>query len=377
VVILFWFILGFVGLALVGVPLGVAIAGLLLRREHRSGDVTPSVSVLIAAYNEADGIAAKVRNALAQDYPTDRLEVVVVDDGSDDDTAARVRAIVDDRLTLIVMPERGGKVTALNHGIRATSGEVVVYTDANAEFAPDAVRRLVRAFADPEVGGVCGNQENRPGRGALAVGETLYWEFDKTLKRLESRTGSIVAADGSIYAIRREHVEPVPLGVTDDFFLSTGVVRQGKRLVFEPDARSLEEPLEREGDHFRRRVRITHQAMRSLASRRELLDPRRFGVYAWVLLGHKLLRRLAAPAILLLLPVSLLAAPSGGVPLIALVGQVALYGAATVGWLAGDRVPAKLIAVPTYVVLGILGTTVGIWRFLRGERSVMWEPVRR
>lgn len=376
-VLLFWLVLGFVALAFVGVPVAVALAGVILRREHRRDDVTPSVSILIAAYNEADGIVAKVRNALGQDYPPDRLEVVVVDDGSADDTGTRVRAIDDPRLTLIVMPERGGKVTALNHGIRATTGEVVVYTDANAEFAPDAVRRLVRAFADPEVGGVCGNQENRPGRGALARGETLYWEFDKALKRLESRTGSIVAADGSIYALRREHVEEVPLGVTDDFFLSTGVVRQGKRLVFEADARSIEEPLEREGDHFRRRVRITHQAMRSLAARRQLLDPRRYGVYAWVLIGHKLLRRLAAPAILLLLPVSLLAAPSGGVPLLALIGQVALYVAAALGWLAGDRLPVKLLAAPTYFVLGILGTTVGIWRFLRGERSVMWEPVRR
>jgi cellulose synthase/poly-beta-1,6-N-acetylglucosamine synthase-like glycosyltransferase len=275
------------------------------------------------------------------------------------------------------MPERGGKAAALNHGIRSTSGEVVVFTDANAMFAADAVRELVRPFADPEVGGVCGNQENRPGRGALARGEVLYWEFDKWLKRQESRTGSIVAADGSIYAIRREHLETIPPGVTDDFFISTAVVRDHRRLVFAERARSMEEPLEREGDHFRRRVRITHQAMRSLAARRELLDPRRYGVYAFVLLGHKVLRRLAAPAILLLLPVSAIAAPKGGIFLLALVAQVVLYAAAAVGILAGDRIRSRALVAPTYFVLGILGTTVGIWRFLRGERSVMWEPVRR
>lgn len=373
----FWVLVLFTGFAFAGFPLAVMLLGALLHRRHRSDAVTPSVDVLIAAYNEADGIVAKVRNALDQRYPTERLRVVVVDDASTDGTAARVEAMGETRVTLVRTAVRGGKIGALNAGIEACEAEVVLLTDANAAFEPDAVAELVRPFADPDVGGVCGNQRNLGGTGALALGETLYWEYDKLLKRMESLTGSIVAADGSIYAIRRSLWERVPAGVTDDFFISTAVVAAGRRLVFADAARAVETPLERTGDHFTRRVRITQQAMHSLACRRELVNPRRHGVYAFVLVGHKLLRRLAAPAILLTLPATLLALGSGWIYALALVAQLVVYAGAVAGWLGGGRWPAKLIAAPYYFVLGILATTVGMLRYLRGQRSLMWEPVRR
>ena len=241
-VVVFWALVGLVLFAFVGFPLCVMGLGLLLRRRHHTRPITPVVSVIVAAYNEAAGIAEKIRNTLASRYPEDRLEVIVVDDGSTDGTAREVERLTDPRVRLLRQERRGGKIAALNRGVPQGRGEILVFTDANAELEPDAVARLVEPFADPSVGGVCGNQLNRPGRGPLARGEHVYWEYDKLLKRMESLTGSIVAADGSIYAIRRDHFEAIPPGVTDDFFVSTAVVRDGARLVFAEAARSLEAP---------------------------------------------------------------------------------------------------------------------------------------
>lgn len=375
-ILLFWLVALLVAYAFVGFPLTIVVLGGLLRRSVTRGPIEPRVTVLIAAYNEAAGIRAKIRNTLDQHYPAGALDVVVVDDASADGTAEVVAAMAEPRVRLLRMTERGGKIAALNRGIEACTGDIVLYTDANAEFAPDAVRRLVMPFADPDVGGVCGNQRNRPGRGALALGERLYWEYDKFLKRMETRTGSIVAADGSIYALRRAFVEPVPPGVTDDFFLSTSVVAAGKRLVFEAAATSEETPLEHSGDHLRRRIRITEQALESLRRRRALLNPFRSGLYAFVLAGHKLLRRLAAPLMLLLFPLSFLVRDAGGLPEIVWWGQAAFYLAAAVGWVLRGRALPRVVAAPLYVVLGVLGTTIGILRFASGQRSLMWEPVR-
>jgi cellulose synthase/poly-beta-1,6-N-acetylglucosamine synthase-like glycosyltransferase len=358
----FWILVAFTIFAFVGFPLVVLLLGAIMRRGYASGPVTPAVDVLIAAYNEAEGIEAKIRNALEQRYPTDRLRVVVVDDGSTDGTPERVEALADARVTLVRGTARGGKIGALNAGIAACTAEVVLLTDANSDFEPDAVARLVEPFADPAVGGVCGNQQNRRGKGALALGETLYWEYDKLLKRMETRTGSIVAADGSIYAIRRDLWETIPKGVTDDFFVSTGVVAAGRRLVFAESARAIEAPLERGGDHYRRRVRITQQAMHSLAMRRSLMNPARHGVYALVLVGHKVLRRLASPAIFLCLPATVLALPGGWLYALALLAQISVYVLAALGWWGGGRLPAKILAAPYYFVLGNLATTVGMIR---------------
>jgi cellulose synthase/poly-beta-1,6-N-acetylglucosamine synthase-like glycosyltransferase len=373
----FWCLVTLIGIAFVGFPVAVLVLGALLRRRCAVGDGTPSVSVVIAAYNEAGGIRAKIENALRQDYPADRLDVIVVDDGSTDGTSEAVSLVTEPRVRHIRLASRGGKVGALNEALAHVRNDIVVLTDANSEFEGDAVRMLVRSFSDPAVGGVCGNQLNRPGRSALAKGEQLYWEYDKLLKRMESWSGSIVAADGSIYAIRREHIERIPLGVTDDFFLSTGVVRQGRRLVFDADARAFEDALERRGDHYRRRVRITEQALLSLWSRRELLNPFRTGVYAFVLAGHKVVRRLAAPAFLLLVPVSAAVARHGSVYRLVFLGLSVLVLLGAFGLVTRGRVHAKLLAAPYYFALGCVATTVGVARFLLGRRSLMWEPVRR
>ena len=374
---IFWFLVILVAFAHAGFPLTVIFLGLWRRLSHACDDVTPHVTVLIAAHNEADGMDNKLRNTLEQDYPADRLNVVVVDDGSTDGTAEHVRALDDTRIRLIELPSQAGKVSALNRGIEACTGEIVLLTDANAIFEPDAIRSLVAPFADPEVGGVCGNQINRKKSGAMAGGEGLYWEFDKFLKRMESLAGSIVAADGSIYAIRRRFFETIPAGVTDDFFVSTAVIGHGKRLVFEEAAVSIEDPLQNSVDHYHRRVRIVEQSLRSLMCRRDLLNPVQHGVYAYILFGHKLLRRLASPAILLLFPTNAVLTSSGWMYILIFVLQNIFYTTAFIGWVRRTRARSKLLSAATYFALGNISTTVGLFRFALGKKRTVWEPIRR
>ena len=374
---LFWTIVGFIAIPFVLYPASIALLGGVLRRRPHSADITPTVSVLIAAFDEEGTIGDKIRNTLAQQYPPDKLQVVVIDDGSTDATLTEARSVSDERVTVLSQQKRAGKTAALVRGARHCHGEILVLTDANAEFEPDAIAALVRPFADDDVGGVCGNQLNRPGNGPLALGERVYWEYDKFLKQMESNTGSIVGADGSIYALRRSLFEAPIEGATDDFCISSAVIATHHRFVFARDAKSLETPFTHSGDQFRRRARITSRSAKGLFYRRRLLNPAKYGIYSWVMAGHKVFRRLASPAILLLLPATAWAAlgHKRGYRL-ALGAQAALYLSALAGWLLHGHTQSRILAIPYYFVVGIAGTTAGLWRFARGETRTTWDPIR-
>ena len=262
-------------------PVGLLVRGALMRRPVRSAAIEPSVSIIIAARNEAADIGRRLENLAALDYPRDRLEVVIASDGSEDATAAIVARWAERGVRLLDLP-RVGKADALNAAVAASTGEILVFSDANSMFAPDAVRALVRRFADPEVGGVAGDQryEAAATGDALAEGERGYWDLDRLLKIAESRAGNVVSATGAIYAIRRSLFRPVATGVTDDFYTSVQVVAQGRRLVFARDAVAFEPPAKSGGDEFGRKVRIMTRGLRGTILMRELLDPRRHGFYA-------------------------------------------------------------------------------------------------
>ena len=208
---------------------------------------------------------------------------------------------------------RTGKATALNTAVAASTGQILVFSDANTAYAPDAIRQLVRAFADPEVGGVAGNQVYLPSKAAsgpvptdptaataVGEGERTYWDFDRLVKDAESLGGSVISATGAIYAMRRELFVEVPDGVTDDFVTSTQVIAAGRRLVFEPAAVAIEPVAGSSGREYRRKVRIMTRGLRGVTVARGLLDPRRTGFYALQLVTHKVLRRLMAIPVLVI-----------------------------------------------------------------------------
>jgi glycosyltransferase involved in cell wall biosynthesis len=363
----------------VAFPLLVLLRARLRPRPHRSAAVTPTVSIIIAARNEADSIGAKVENLRALDYPRDRLQVVIACDGCDDGTDAIAHACGDERVRVLGLP-RMGKAGALNAAVAEATGDILVFSDANSLYAPDAVRALVAPFADPDVGGVAGDQRYLAdgAEAAVAGGERRYWALDRMLKTAESRGGNVISATGAIYAVRRELFVPVPSGVTDDFATSTAVIAQGRRLVFAPDAVAFE-PVGRSGGiEFERKVRVMTRGLNAVVARRELLDARRHGFYALQLVSHKVLRRLmAVPLMALGLSAAVLARRSAPFrALAALQGMVYALGA--VGLVLGGRAPRRtpLLGLPAYFCLVNAASLRAVWNVVRRREIDRWEPRR-
>ncbi|MGH3020370.1 MAG: glycosyltransferase, partial [Gaiellaceae bacterium] len=366
---LFWLGAGALAFTYVLFPLLVLLRAALRPRPHRLDDSTPQVTMVIAAHNEAATIGAKLENLLSLDYPPERLEVVIASDGSDDGTDDIVRAHAGRGVRLLT-PGRVGKADALNAAVAASGGEILVFSDANSMYAPDALRALVRPFADPAVGGVAGDQRylSSDGADAIASGEQHYWNLDRMLKQAESRAGNAISATGAIYAVRRSLFRPVAPAVTDDFYISTGVIAAGYRLVFAPDAVAYE-PVARTGElEWQRKVRVMTRGLRGVLLRRELLDPRGHGFYALQLLTHKLLRRT------MVFPLALTAATApllwrrGRLYRAATVAQACLYGLGTAGLLLA-RTPVgrrKALALPAFFCFVNLASVRAVWNVVRG-----------
>jgi glycosyltransferase involved in cell wall biosynthesis len=358
-------------------PVAVAFRGRFLARPYRIEPVTPSVSIVVAAHNEEADLPDKLVNLLASEYPADRVEIIVASDGSSDRTVELARAVAPDRITVLDLP-RTGKAGALNSAIAEATGEIVVFTDANSMLDPGSLQALIAPFADDQVGGVAGNQVyTRPDAGAVD-GELAHWSVDRMLKVAASRSGSVVSATGALYAVRRELLDPVIDGVTDDFYVSTGVVVRHRRLVFAPDAVAREPVSVSADDEWARKRRVMTRGFRSVIARRELLDPRRHGWYSLDLFTYKVLRRLIAlPVVAVWLgavglrrrhPVYLALALAGA-------AFAALAGA---GYVLRDR-PAgrhRALAIPTFVGMGFVASTRALLDVMCGREITHWTPAR-
>lgn len=358
-----------------GYPALIFLVSRLRPRPFRRGG-EPTVTVLIPVYNEEGVIADKIANTLALDYPPERLEILVVSDGSTDATESIVRRF-EARVRLLSLP-RSGKAFALNEGARAARGEILVLTDANTLLEPGSLRPLVDPFADPEVGGVCGNKKQRPPAGAdtTAEGENLYWRWDKWQKALESRAGSIFAADGTLYAVRKELYVPIAdPAQADDIAISARIVLQGRRLLYEPRAVAWEEAPAEGRDEFRRKVRVTNHSVRALWNLGRGLWT--YGFYSVELLSHKFFRHLV-PFFLIPLFLSNAVLATSGSPVfrILFAGQVLFYSLALAGFaLRGTRLGrAKPFTVPYYFCLVNAAAFLGVLSILRGRRLRAWTP---
>ncbi len=380
ILILFWAAAALVFYTYLLFPVLVFLRGLLRSRPYQQAEITPHVSMIIAAYNEADSIGGKLDNILALDYPRDRLEVIIASDGSDDGTDAIVRDYAKQGIRLLSLP-RQGKAAALNAAVEASNGEILVFSDANSLFASNAIRALVRPFADPQVGGVAGNQCYLPRRSADASGdgEQSYWNFDRRLKRSQSRAGNAISATGAIYAIRRSLFRPVPAGVTDDFVTSTRVIAQGYRLVFAADAIAYEPVSRTGGIEFGRKTRVMTRGLRAVLVMRGLLNPFRYGFYAVQVFSHKVLRRLVVFPLLVLFLVSPLLWGNGPFYQAVTLSQIVFYGCAALGaLLSGTRLgQLKPFAIPFFFCLVNAAALLATFNILRGRRIERWEPQRQ
>jgi len=380
--VLFWVSVGLILYTYFVFPLLVLVRGVFRQRPYKSEDLSPApfISVIIAAYNEEKAIGEKLENILSLDYPADRLEVVIASDGSTDGTDAIIKKYEGQGIRLVSLP-RQGKAAALNAAVSSSQGDILVFSDANSMYREDALRALVRPFADPNIGGVAGNQcyVKKDRKSSVAIGERSYWDFDRIMKQLESRAGSTISATGAIYAIRRSLFQSVVEGVTDDFVTSTGVIAQGYRLVFASDAVAFELAAGTSRIEFGRKIRvITRGLLAVFRVRRALLDPFKYRFYAIQLFSHKVLRRVIVYPLLLLFLVNLFLWTLHPFYQLAMVGQLVFYSLALLGWLlnATRFGRLKLFSVPFYFCLVNAAVLVATINILRGRQIKRWEPMR-
>lgn len=384
--------LGVIVYAYLGFPLLVCLRGWLFPKPWRAEACEPTVTFVIICHNEVAHIGDKLRNLASLDYPSDKLSVVVASDGSSDGTEDAVRSFVDEyaaggaggdrhalRVQLLAFPRRG-KIPALNDAVGHADGEILIFSDANSQLPADVVRRLTSHFADAEIGGVAGNQvySDDPNAGVAAGGEQAYWDIDRWLKIAESRAGHAISATGALYAIRKSLFQPVPSGVTDDFTISTRVILQGKRLVFDPRAVACEEVAGKARAEYRRKVRVMTRGLRGVWEVRGLLNPFRFGFYSLQLFSHKVLRRLVAvPLCLLLLLTPGMLLSDGWLWWFGLT-QLGFYAAAFLGAVLSNTPLRRLpiFSIPFFFCLVNLAALNAFWNVCRGKRIERWDSSR-
>jgi cellulose synthase/poly-beta-1,6-N-acetylglucosamine synthase-like glycosyltransferase len=355
---LFWGSLGALAWTQVGYPVAAAALARVRGRPVRKDDSTPPVSLIVAAHNEEGVIERRLENLLALDYPPEQVEIVVASDASTDRTDELVEAVAarEPRVRLLRCP-RGGKVAAQNRAVRKTRGEILAFSDANAQWKPEALRRLVRNFADPEVAYVCGGHFYEAADGTNREG--TYWRFEAWLRRNESALGSITGGIGPIYSVRRSDYVDVDPRFGHDLALPYLMVQQGRRAIFEPEAVAWEKPSRDIEDEYRRKVRMFEHCWLIVLRGKMLrgLGP----TYLVEILSHRHLRYASGILHLILLGSSFALVREGLVYQLALGAQLLLLLAAALG-----------VGIARYYVLVTWATVVSLVRYLRFGVPAVW-----
>ena len=359
-----------------GYPVLVFFLGLIKPRPVQKQPAEPLTTIIIAAYNEENHITSTIQNKLELDYPADKLEIIVVSDGSSDRTDEIVDEFADRGVRLLRQEPRAGKTSALNLAVSQARGEIIVFSDANSIYAEDALKVLAANFADPEVGYVTGKMVYVNQDGSL-VGDgcSAYMKYENFLRECETRIGSVVGVDGGIDAVRKVLYQPMNPDQLPDFVLPLTVVEQGFRVVYEPGAQLREEALKDGRDEYRMRVRVSLRALWALYDKRSMLFSGANRLYAWQMFSHKILRYLCFVFILLAFVANL-----------ALLGRSLFYWLTffcqfTI-WLLAVTCPrlnargcrAKIAYLCYYFMLINLASGHAFGKFLLGKKQVLWNP---
>jgi len=376
--IIFWTSCAALIYVYVGYPLFVYLISRLRPLEIKKSFFEPTVTVLITAYNEERDIRAKLENTLRIDYPKEKLEILVSSDCSTDRTDEIVKEFAAKNVKLHRQAERLGKTMAQNAAVERAAGEIILFSDATTDYAPDVLQQMLPNFADQTVGCVAGRliyvDDSHSGVG---TGAKSYWSYETLLKRSESRAGSLIGASGCLYAVRKSAYRPMYAEACSDFLICTKIYEQNLRSVYEPNAVCTEETNRQIDKELKMRVRVISQTFTDLWRNRRMLNPFRSGFFAVELVSHKLLRY-AVPFFLILIFVSSsILALSSNLFALALAVQIVFYAAALLGWLlerSGKSV--GVFSIPLYFVLTNTASLIGFYKFLSGERYARWEPIR-
>lgn len=364
-----------------GYPAILKLLSLRARRSrHTQVKHLPRISIVLPVYNEAAVIAATLERILAIDYPVDRRQILVVSDASSDGTDATVSHFADRGVQLLRLPRRQGKTAAENAARQQLTGDIVVNTDASVRIDPAAIKALVAAFTDPSVG-VASARDVSVANVTEQVnrGEGAYVGYEMWIRDLETSVDGIVGASGCLYAIRADlHTLPIPEDLSRDFAAALTARENGYRAVSVPQALCYVPRGTSLRQEYRRKVRTITRGLATLAYKRALLNPLRYGAFAWMLFSHKVCRWLV-PALMVAAVVALSAlAVRAEWSRILLVAAGTIAVLAAIGWLLAERVKLpRLLALPTFVVAGNLAVLNAWLRLLAGRRAPVWEPTRR
>jgi cellulose synthase/poly-beta-1,6-N-acetylglucosamine synthase-like glycosyltransferase len=374
--VVFWSAMSVLVYVYAGYPILLWLLAKLARRPVAAAGVEPRVCLLIAANNEESVIEDKVRNSLALDYPSDRLEILVASDGSHDKTNDIVRSFASRGVRLLAFPERRGKISAINEGMREIDAEVVVLSDANTFLRKDAIRALAGNFADAAVGAVSGDVVLTGDRAALAGSEDLYYRYERALQRLESEIGSLVGVDGALYAIRRElFVAPPADTILDDMAIPMAILRAGRRVVFEPSALAVEMGSSSSSEEFSRKSRVVAGAVQFLG--RPDSGLRADDIQSiFSLVSHKALRWLSPAFAIMAFIASVMLAPTSAFFAAVLAVQLLVIAGGLVGCIPAVR-RLTVVALAHYFCLVQAAAAVGFVRGLSGRQAVAWRRFSR
>jgi cellulose synthase/poly-beta-1,6-N-acetylglucosamine synthase-like glycosyltransferase len=373
---LFWGIAGLLAYLYVGYPILLGAVSLIRwPRAARPSDM-PTVTLVIPAYNEEAVLIAKLENALELDYPGDKLEILLGNDCSDDATEQIAKSFAAQGVKTLSFTARRGKASVLNDLIAVARGEVILLCDANVFFSGDALHRLTARLADPSIGAVSGDVRLASESCSFGKGEKLYYRYERKLQLWESQVGSLMGVDGGMYVLRKELFRPLPPDtILDDFTISMRVIREGKRIVYEPLAMASEGATPSARTEFRRRARIAGGAVQALL--RLAWPPFSRPVELWQFVSHKLLRWMM-PAMLLVLGIANLSLARQSVFYeFTLVLQVSVYAVALAGSLSLRIRDTRLGGVAFYLVMSNAAILYGMARALFSRPTGIWQKTER
>jgi poly-beta-1,6-N-acetyl-D-glucosamine synthase len=362
-----------IGYTYLGYPLLLALFRVIRQQPITRSNLELSVSVVIAVCNEEKNIAGRLQNILSQEYPLDKLEVIVVSDGSSDRTVETMQKMGIHNLLILDLPVNRGKAVALNEGVARANGEIIVFTDARQEFRIDAIKNLVANFADKTVGCVSGELHFLEDPASKIEAEMgAYWRYEKFIRRSESVSGSVVGATGCIYAIRRELYQPLPIGtILDDVLTPMNIVRKGKRVLFDAQAVAYDIISKDAAQEWRRKVRTLAGNWQLISLSPWIIIPWE-NILWWRYVSHKLLRLLVPFAMVMLFVVSVLL--PGSFFHIFILLQLAFYGIALSGFMLPATRSIRLVNLSYFFMVMNAAAVAGFWKWLTGGCATAWQP---
>lgn len=352
----------------------------IIRRKVNQREIQPHVALMIAAYNEEQGISKKIENSLQLLYPKEKLRIIVVSDGSTDRTDEIVKSYDHSGVELIRVEGRVGKTEARNVAINEIDSEIVLFSDSTTEYRLDIIKKMVRNFADPEVGMVTGhliyrNDQNSP----MGLGQKIFWKYESIIKNAQTKLGTLTGSVGCATAFRREMYSPLPANIIEDFTGPLMFVIKGKRVVYEPEAICYELPTPKSQNEWKMRVRVVRGGMSGMLYAKKILNPFRFPVASFQLISHKILRWLVPVfgiCILLATLGAIILTPNPIVMTLAIL-QLIFYVCAAVAFILEKKgVKIKILSIPLYFIVLNAASLVALYKTITSQLEATWETDR-